>query len=62
MVEVWVVKYQDGKMAGNKGDEASSIADAKQFTSEADALATVAVLNEGLHENHLGYAIAERIS
>jgi hypothetical protein len=61
-VEVWVVKYKDGKMVGNGRSEASSIADARLFTSKPAAEAAAAFLNKGLHENHLGRAVAERVS
>jgi hypothetical protein len=61
VAEIWVVKYKDGKLVGNRGSEASSVKDAKRFISQADAAATAAVLNKGLHENHLGYAIVERV-
>lgn len=61
-VEVWIVKYIDGKMVGKGGSEASSTTEARQFTSKAAAEAAAAFLNKGLHENHLGHAVAERVS
>lgn len=62
MVEVWIVKYKDGKMVGHGGRETSAVAEARRFSSRKDALATATALNKGLQENHLGYAVAERIS
>ena len=62
MKEVWVVKYKDGRMVGNGGIEASSIAEARKFTSEATAAVAAAFLNKGLHENHLGRVVPERVS
>lgn len=61
-MEVWVVKYKDGKMVGNAGGEASSIAEARLFTLKMAAETAAAFLNKGLHENHLGRAVAERVS
>ena len=49
-------------MVGNGGIEASSIAEARKFTSEATAAVAAAFLNKGLHENHLGRVVPERVS
>ena len=61
-MEIWVIRYKDGKMVGNRGTEASSITEAQHFTSKAAADAAAAFLNKGLHENHLGRAAAVRVS
>lgn len=62
MEEAWVLKYKDGQMVGNGGTETSSTAQARKFTSEANAAVAAAFLNEGLHENHLGRVAPERVS
>ena len=62
VVEVWIVKYKDGKMVGHGGRETSTVADARQFGSRQDAEVTATALNKGLQESHLGYAVAERLS
>lgn len=62
MSETWIIKYVDGTFVGNGGVEASSVSGAKRFESEGEAFATVAILNEGLYENHLGRAFVERFS
>lgn len=62
VVEVWIVKYKDGKMVGHGGRETSAAAEARQFSTRQDALATAMALNKGLQESHVGYAVAERLS
>lgn len=61
LAEIWVVEYKDGKLVENRGNEASSIAEARKFTSQAAAAAAAAFLNEGLHEDHLGRVVPKRV-
>lgn len=62
LVNVWVVKYKDGKMVGHGGIEEVEVAKAKHFLSEQEATRTALALNKGLQESHLGYAHVVRIS
>ena len=62
LVATWVVKYNDGKMVGHGGKEASVASEAKHFFSEEAAAATAITLNKGLQIDHLGYVVVERIS
>jgi len=55
-------QIQRREKVGNSGSEVSSIVDTRLFNSKAAAEAAAAFLNNGLDENHLGRASAERVS
>ena len=54
-MSVFIVKYQNGMMIGNQGNEVSSRANAKEFISRENAEAYAARQNEGLEDDEEEY-------
>lgn len=46
-VPYWIIRYKNGTVLDHMGGVSKSDKEAKQYTSEADARATAAAINEG---------------